>query len=70
MYALNHTTQVIFAVPENNAAKILALSKKTKKKFGSALYRSIIKTDVWSFFETKDAAISFKVLIKLDGCQS
>lgn len=69
MHALNHTTHVIWRVSEEGETRVRERMQSTKKPRGKAIYRTVIKGDTWTFFETLDDATDFKVLVVLDGAQ-
>lgn len=69
MHALNHTTHAIWRVSEEGESRIRERMKAAKKPRGKAIYRAAVKGDTWTFFETLDDAMDFKVLLVLDGAQ-
>lgn len=69
MHALNHTTHAIWRVSEEGESRIRERMKAAKKPRGKAIYRAVVRGDTWTFFETLDDAMAFKVLLVLDGVQ-
>ena len=67
MHAINHTTHEIRRVTQDGETRIRERMKSTKKPRGKVLYRNAMKGDTWSFFDTVEDAMDFKVLIALEG---
>ena len=70
MYAIGHTSHTLISLSETAEAAVRRRQSAMKKKARRVFYRTAIKHEVWSFFETREQAVGFETMLFLNSSQS
>jgi len=69
MYALGHTSHTIISLSDKAITALTARKAKCKIKFKRCFYRTVIKNEIWSFYEDYADVKGEQCMLYLNGSQ-